>query len=194
MLFEKFPIDILWKITNYLDIYTLNKIKLLSKLYYNISNIEIKKRIFGMYNKNREQNTNTDESIVYKNTLYNLSNLEFGVLLCIINAINHTEIPFSINIINTFMNKEKYKCVRYGRMGTNTMTILLYCSIRINHIEYILSNSYHKSKRIIIHDKFLDFNKNYKYTNVVKKQYNTIEEELINNNDTEFTMITYSIL
>lgn len=197
------PIDIICEISKYFDIYDLYKMKSLCKYYYDIYNIELKKRILNNCME-------TTDIYMYKNTLYNLTDLEFGILLCIINAINYSKNSFSISIINTFINKNKYKCIKYTKFGSNTISILLYCKIRINHIEYILTNSTYKDKKIQIYDTLInvDFNnrRTVDYIKIMKNTYNTIEEDLQEyskknklckeniwcNKETEFTMITYS--
>lgn len=188
MSFTNLPYDITCEILNYLDIYDLYKLKLLSKEYYSVINYQIRKSLVNNY-------IETCDKDKYKDTIHKLTTIEYSILLCMINAINNMVAPFSINLINTFIDKQKFRCLRFTRFGTNTMSILLYCDIRVNYIEYILSNTKYQNTKILIYNRFCNIELEYRnkkggYTNVVKDKYNTIEEEL--NDKFTFTMITYS--
>lgn len=168
------PCETLCYITTYLDVQTLLVLKRVCKTTCKVADWQINS-ILTKKVKNAE----------CPQEVFSLTNNELYLLICILELIQETSIPFSIYLVNTMRNKSQFK-MRFSKLSEiRKWTILLYMDININKFERVLLNCK-------VNDKKLSTSTGKNCINVSKCIYSTIdemEETQLNNN---FTMITYN--
>ena len=187
------PLDILLRLSWFLDINTMTELKMTCKRYYNAFEGCIRRRLLD----NVIESAHLQHNV--RRALTQLSRIEYYVLIRLLDIINNSKGFFVIDIINTTINNETFTVRNSLMYNVKKWTILLYCIIDINKIEDIITSCEivkNKCDIIIYGDPNCDVDtKDLNKPCVVKDTY--IDEEwhldpAKNSKMVTFTMISYN--